>query len=136
MITEANLMLRGLDGITAQLDERKKSLEALGRALSTDSQKALDACKAAHEKVFDRLGLKDNIPYYSEPPRLPGRLLDLMSSVDDAYAAPTAGQRDYARKLEGELEAAKAAYAALLDGPFAALNAALVRESLPALVRP
>jgi len=136
MITEANLLLRGLDGIKVQLDERKKSLEALGRTLSKDAQKALDEYSAAHEKVFDRVGLKDNIPFYSEPPRIPGRLLELMSSLDDGYAAPTPGQREYAKKLEEKLEEAKAAYKALLEGPFAAMNAAFTKESLPALVRP
>jgi hypothetical protein len=136
LITEANLLLRGLDGIKVQLDERKKSLEALGRTLSKDAQKALDEYSAAHEKVFDRVGLKDNIPYYSEPPRVPGRLLDLMSVLDDGYAAPTAGQREYASKLQGRLEDAKGAYRTLLEGPFAAMNAAFTKESLPALVRP
>ena len=136
MITEANLLLRGLDGIQAQLDERKNSLEALGRTLSIDAQRALDDYRSAHQKVFDRVGLKDNIPYYSEPPRIPGRLLELMSSLDEGYAAPTPGQREYAKKLEEKLEEAKAAYRALLEGPFAALNAAFTKESLPALLRP
>jgi photosystem II stability/assembly factor-like uncharacterized protein len=136
MITEANLLLRGLDGIKVQLDERKKSLEALGRSLSKDAQKALGGYTAAHEKVFDRVAVKDNIPLYSESQRLPGRLLDLLSMVDDAFAAPTAAQREYAGKLDGHLGEAKAAYQALIDGPFASLNSALTNESLPALVRP
>ena len=136
MLSEGNLFLRALDGVTAQLEERKKSCDALGRTLPPTVQKALDDYVLAHEKMFDRLGLKENIPSYSEPARLPGRLLDLMSSVDDAFAAPTRAQQEYATKLEGELAKTGEAFKTLMDGPFAALNAALTKESLPVLLKP
>lgn len=136
MVTEANRLLRNLDGIQAQLEERRKSWPALGRKLSAETQAALDAYQAAHQKVFDRLANKENIPYYSQAPRLATRLLELMAAVDDAYAAPTGPQGEYAAKLEGQLAAARSAYQALVDGPFAALNAAYMKEQLPALARP
>jgi hypothetical protein len=136
MLTEANLLLRNLDSVQAQLDERKKSIEALGRTVSKEVQAALDDYASAHGKVFDRVAVKENLPTYSEPARLPGRLLDLMSTVDDGYAAPTSGQREYAKKLEAQLEEVKASYQALMEGPFQKLDAALIKDSLPALVKP
>jgi photosystem II stability/assembly factor-like uncharacterized protein len=136
MVSEANTLLRGLDGIQIQLDERKKALDALGRLLSKDAENALDVYRGAHERVFDRLGAKENIPSYSQGPRLASRLLELMAAVDDAYAEPTEPQRAYAAKLEGQLAETKAAYQALINGPFAAFNEALTKEQLPALVSP
>jgi hypothetical protein len=136
MVTEANTVLRGLDGLHAQTDERTKTMKALSRTLSPATQLVWDAYLKEHTRVFDFFAIKENTPFWSEAPRLAARLADLMAAVDDAYAAPSPAQREYFAKLQMTLRDAASAYRAMLDGPFARLNEALAKEGLPPLLRP
>jgi photosystem II stability/assembly factor-like uncharacterized protein len=136
LVSSVNDVLKGLDAMGLQVEERRKAMHALGRELPDDAKQALDAFEKDRKHLLDQLARAENIPTWSEGPRLVEVLSGLFGTIEQAFAAPTLAQRDLFERLRGRVADAMAAYGQLAGERLVKLNEALLRHQLPAFVAP
>jgi hypothetical protein len=130
-----NELLRKLDGLKSQIEERKNAARSLRKEISDSLEADL---KGVLEKIGSLSGellvpeLEDR-PAIGEAPRLYEKLSDLFSSVNSVNASPTEAQTRYFEELSGrhatQLEEVRAYLASLAD-----VNGKLRAEKLPVLL--
>lgn len=136
MASALNDGLRGLDGLAAQLEERRRAFKQAGRELAGDARAAFIAVEKEQRRLAESLTVPENVPRWSVGPRLADRVSGLFSAVDQGFAAPTASQRETFEKLRSQTAEAVRALGALFGEAVSKLNAALAREQLPGVLAP
>jgi photosystem II stability/assembly factor-like uncharacterized protein len=131
-----NDALRALDTIQAQLQERKRTLD----------NQVLDAPEEVSAAIEEHLGLISGMmeemvkpegrPFWSEGPRLIGRLSSLFRAVEGANARPTAVQASYLDELRQEFGDALSGVNSYLGRTAPELNTLFERFQLPRVLIP
>ncbi|MGE0456132.1 MAG: hypothetical protein AB7O37_22715 [Vicinamibacteria bacterium] len=134
--TEANLALRALDAVGAQMKERRATARSLGIVLGEEASAVFTAAERDWKAVLDGLAQPEGEPRWSQGPRVSEQLNGLFGAVDSAFAAPTAAQLAYFEELRGEARTALDRAARFLDESLPRLNQALAASGLPGIVRP
>jgi photosystem II stability/assembly factor-like uncharacterized protein len=134
MQSAVNELLRSLDGLKSQIEERKAAARNLKKeiseALERDLAEALDRIAAlSGELVIPEL---EDRPSVGEGPRLYEKLSDLFSSANSVNAGPTEAQRRYFEELSREHERLGGEVRSYLAS-LAELNGKLRAEELPVL---
>jgi hypothetical protein len=132
--SQVNRTLRGLDATKAQLDERRRLAKQLGRGPDGDLLAQLDRVDARLKDVMGALAKPEGQGSYAAAGRISEQLGALSGGVDGAFAAPTAPQLAYWRELTEEARKALAAADAFQADGLAAVNEALAKSELPAVV--
>jgi hypothetical protein len=135
MQTEVNGLLRTMDGLKSQIEERKSAAQAqkkeLGEALSKSLSEHLERIGTLSGKL-ETPELPDR-PSIGEAPRLLDKIGDLFASVNGVNAAPTKAQAEYYEKIREERNALVDEVRAYL-GSLAALKASLEAEKITRLL--
>ena len=100
--TSVNEALRALDSLKAQIEERQKALEANDVEIPEDVETAITTTMEELDAVLDRLVRPSGKPFWSEGPRLSGRLGGLFGQLNGILAPPTSAQLDYLAEVEEE----------------------------------
>jgi hypothetical protein len=136
MQSSMNDVLRALDGVRGQLEERKKTATAFQRDSAAPLVRALDSAVARVDTLLGRLAKPAGKAYWSEAPRVSERLGALLGNVDRGNLAPTAAQVAHFDELRGEFDRALAAANQYLTTAVAEINATLSRYRGAALAVP
>jgi nitrogen fixation/metabolism regulation signal transduction histidine kinase len=135
MQSEVNELLRALDSLKGQIEERRKAAETSKKALGGAVEKSLDETVGRIDELSGALAIPErkDRPGTGEPPRLSERLSDLFGSVDSVSAAPTRAQREYLAVLEKDLVHIRSEAGEFFDS-IPELNEALEAEGVPGLL--
>jgi photosystem II stability/assembly factor-like uncharacterized protein len=120
LLSEANVMLTGVDSAMRQLGELKSKLSEEDDA---ELVQMIDAAMEEASAVHAMLTRPAPAMGYRDKPRLREEIRSLMRSIDNAVNAPTVPQTLRLAQLREEKAEAEAAYRALLDGAIAEVNA-------------
>jgi len=131
---ELNRTLRGLDALKAQLDERRRLAQQLGRGPEGELEAELAKAESALKQVTDALARPEGQPGYASPSRLSEHLQGLAGDVDSAFAAPTAPQQAYFQELKEQVRQALARVEAFQKSGLVSLNETLAKSELPLVV--
>ncbi len=128
--------LRGLDMLRAQLEERKKILEKLGKSVSQEVMEVIDRHLQRIDSIAARLARPEGRAFWTEGPRLSEHLSSLFSSIDGVNAAPTNAQVQFFKELEVEFKEAMTELNRYLSQAGSELNAKFSEKKLPLLIIP
>jgi hypothetical protein len=128
--------LRGLDLLRAQLEERKKILEKLGKSPLLEIIEVVDRHLQRIDSIAARLARPEARASWTEGPRLAEHLSSLFSSVDGVNAAPTKAQTQFFKELEVEFKEAMTELNRYLSQAGSELNAKFSEKKLPLLIIP
>ncbi len=103
MQSAANDALRLIDSYTEQIGQAEKNARAV-LGSPKDLLSALDERKKQLASIETRMARKQNIPGYSEGPKLADRLQQLSGAIDRVLTGPTAPQKDLFAELTAELD--------------------------------
>jgi hypothetical protein len=135
MQSGASELLRTLDGLKSQIEERKKTAESLKKAISESLDADLKGVLSKIESLSGELVQPEleGRPSVGEAPRLSEKLSDLFSTVNSVNASPTEAQTRYFEELSREharvSENVRSYLASLVE-----LNGKLRAEGLPVLL--
>jgi photosystem II stability/assembly factor-like uncharacterized protein len=136
MQSAVNDGLRGLDSLKSQLEARRATVKLMKQELPEELESAWKEHDEAAMEIIDKLARNEDKPFWSQGPRLAGRLGGLFYEVDSQFAAPTAAQMDYFEELKGtyseEMDALNRFFS--IDVP--ALNALLETHGVPPVAVP
>jgi len=136
MQSSVNDALRALDALQAQLQERRRTLE------NQVAETPEEVTAAIVEHISMIIGIQGALvkpegrPFWSEGPRLIGRLAGLFSAVEGANARPTAAQIAYFSELREEFRLSLAAVNEYLGQRAPDLNEVFIRYQLPQVLIP
>ncbi len=136
MQSKVNDALRALDGLLAQLRERKRTLLAQVDEVSEEVMTAIDEQIAQIIEIQHTLDKPQGRPFWSEGPRLIGRLSGLFRSLEGANARPTSAQAAFLAELRGEFRAALDTVNGYLGETAPELNEIFDRFQLPQVLIP
>jgi hypothetical protein len=135
MQSETNRTLQTLDGLKAQVEERKTAARNLKKeipeALEAELKEVVDKIEALSGELATP-ELEDR-PAIGEAPRLFEKLSDLTSSVSSVNAAPTEAQTRYLEEITRERDRLQGEARSFLDS-LEELNGKLGAEGLPVLM--
>ncbi len=106
MQSALNRGLKGLDQLKAQLEERRETAKSMEIELPEKVEASWKSYDDATEKLITSLSRNQDVPFWSEGPRLSERLGALFGNIDDQFDAPTQAQREYLEELAVELDEA------------------------------
>ncbi len=129
MRSEVNDLLRRLDDVKLQVEERTKL--ATSRRAPLDVAKALDKEGEALKALANGLAKPADRPFYSEGPCVADRLGALFSAIDGVNLAPTAAQREHLLELRAEARKATSETSDHFGEALAQLNGVLRGAELP-----
>ena len=87
-------------------------------------------------EIIDKLARNEDKPFWSQGPRLAGRLGGLFYEVDSQFAAPTAAQMDYFEELKGDYNELSEELNRFFSIEVPALNALLETHGVPPVAVP
>ncbi len=131
-----NDALRALDGLLAQLQERKRTLQAQVDETPEEVMTAIDGHIAQITGIQDTLVKPEGKPFWSEGPRLIGRLSGLFRALEGANARPTAAQTSYLEELRVEFRTAMDTVNSYLGETAPELNMIFDQFRLPQVLIP
>jgi hypothetical protein len=117
MQTAVNDTLRALDGFKAQLEARKRAADAQPNGEGREQSRALASVLAEVTKVIDETVKPNDVPFYSEGPRVADRIGALLRNLGTTFDAPTGPQLKLVQELEVELKQALQKAAQVLGKP-------------------
>jgi hypothetical protein len=132
--TELNDVLRGLDALKLQLDERKKLAATLRPEAPADWKKGLDTRLESLDTFIATLTRPSGKPFWSEGPRLAEHLQSLAGSLDNGNRRPTGPEEEFAAELTTEMERARKEIARFTGETVAEINTFLQGQGLPPLL--
>lgn len=138
MQSVVNDSLNALDGIAAQVEERKKTQLTLARG-DRDRPEALKTIQeqlGRLQDLEDLLSRPKGKPFWTEGPRLVDRISDLLGQIDRTDALPTQAQLTYWAELVIELREALGRVNEFLQDGTKKLNSALSDLRLPPVYVP
>jgi hypothetical protein len=136
MQSTINDALRALDALLAQLDERRRTLQNRMSETPEEVEAAITEHISLIKNIQGTLVKPEGKPFWSEGPRLIGRLSRLFSAVDSANAGPTAAQTAYLEELRIEFRAALDSINTYLGQTAPGLNTLFGRFQLPQVLIP
>lgn len=128
--------LRALDKIKSQLEERKKTLQSMGKPEFNEALKVINSHLEQIESIQNLLARPEGRPFWSEGSRLSERLRGLSGEIDRANAAPTQAQVEYFGELLSEFKAGVAKVNDYLTKSAMDLNSALSKFNVPTILLP
>lgn len=128
--------LRALDTLAKQLDERKETLREQGEKFPKEVLDAIESHLKKIESLQDSLDRPEGRAFWSEGPRLVGRLSRLFGSIEGVNASPTRAQEDYYRELLQEFRASLAEVNDYLGQSAKELNRTFRKYQVPLLLLP
>jgi hypothetical protein len=128
--------LRALDNLRVQLEERKKSAEALGSREMREGVKVISKFLEQMDELQNSIARPQGRPYWSEGPRLLEKVSSLFNSLDQVNAAPTSAQVEYFGELAAEFKEAMSRANDYLSSASKELSSALNRHKLPQVIVP
>jgi len=131
MQSAVNDGLRYLDGIKAQLEERKKTLQAFKKGELDEALKAIDKCIEQVESIQNMMARPQGALNWVEGPRLAEKLGDLFGSIDGSNTAPTGAEIEYFNELKEEFRATMSRVNNFLEKSVKEFNAVLQKFNLP-----
>ncbi|MBN2198628.1 MAG: hypothetical protein JW747_02135 [Candidatus Aminicenantes bacterium] len=136
MLSATNDALRILDGLKAQIEERKATMRKLGKNVKDNTVNAVDVHTNMIHDLEDRLAQSrgDGVP--SSSPRLLNKLSMFFNALDGVNAAPTVSQLAYLYELTVEFKDSLAAVNAYLSDRADKLNSALSESRIPGVLVP
>ena len=136
MTSTVNDILRGIDGVKAQSAARRRSAEQLKKELSDKLEATWKDFDEGLKEFHDTLARPEDVTFWSEGPRLSGRLPSLGRNVSSAFRAPSAAQIRLMGELEEELRAAVETWRTFLETKLTGLNTALSEAGIPTVAAP
>lgn len=140
LVDASNRALRALDRVGEQLAARRDSHRKMRPEDLRDADDpaiavmtALEAALVAELAIWER---DDELPFWSQGPKLSGRLGRFLREIDAAFARPTSAQVAYVEQLGGETEAALAGLRTFLGEMLPAVNSDLAEHAIPAIAVP
>ena len=128
--------LRALDTLAKQLDERKETVREQGEKFPREILEAIESHLRKIESIQESLARPEGRAFWSEGPRLIGRLGRLFESIDGVNASPTRAQEDYYRELLQEFRVSMAEVNVYLDQSAKELNRTFRKYQVPLLLLP
>jgi len=128
--------LRALDLLKKQLKERKETVNMRGEEVPMEVKEAIKNHSGEIESLQDLLARPEGRAFWSEGPRLIGRLSRLFGSIDGVNAPPTKAQEDYFRELEVEFKTAMGKVNKYLSQSVKDLNKTFGKFQVPLLLLP
>ncbi len=128
--------LRALDALLAQLDERRRTLQNRMSETPEEVAAAITEHISLIKNIQGTLIKPEGRPFWSEGPRLIGRLSRLFNDVDSANAGPTATQSAYLEELRVEFRSALESINTYLGQTAPGLNTLFGRFQLPQVLIP
>ncbi len=134
LMSEVNDSLRGLDGVKAQLVERKKLLES--RKADEELIESVTELTKNLDDLSETITKPPEKRYWATGPKLVERIGSLFYGLNFTNAAPTRPQLDHLVELRRETEAAFAEVNSFLTGPIVEINAKLRDAGYPEILAP
>jgi photosystem II stability/assembly factor-like uncharacterized protein len=128
--------LQNLQGFQGQLDERRRTGQALRGAEAAQLSRAIQGEIVKFDSVRTQVTRPPNVPFYSEGPRPVERVMRLMNDVDSGNKGPVASQLTYAGELRGEVEFVITMIERQIQSTMSTINPMLEKLDLPKLVAP
>jgi len=128
--------LRALDTLAKQLEERKETVREQGEKFPREVLDAIESHLKKIESIQDSLARPEGRAFWSEGPRLIGRLSRLFGSIDGVNATPTRAQEDYYRELLQEFRVSMAEVNEYLGQSAKELNRTFRKYQVPLLLLP
>jgi photosystem II stability/assembly factor-like uncharacterized protein len=136
MQSAVNDGLRGLDALKSQLEARRAAVKLMRQELPEELETAWKEHDEAAKEITEKLARKEDKPFWSQGPRLAGRLGGLFYEVDSQFAAPTAAQMDYFEELKGDYSELTDELNRFFSIDIPALNALLETHGVPPVAVP
>jgi len=139
MQSTLNDALRLIDGLKSQVEERKKTMQALGRNVKEPTVRAVDSHLekiAALQKEVSRSSGERALGVPSGGPRVLERVSSLLGAIDGLNAAPTQAQLAYYSELVVEFREAMDKVNDYLSDTARELNSALESSRIPQVLVP
>ncbi len=133
-MSKVNDSLRGLDGVKAQLVERKKLLKS--RKADDELIKSVTELTKNLDDLSETITKPPEKRYWATGPKLVERIGSLFYGLNFTNAAPTRPQLDHLVELRQETEAAIAEVNSFLTGPIVEINAKLRDAGYPEILAP
>jgi photosystem II stability/assembly factor-like uncharacterized protein len=129
MFSKVDTMLNNLDTVKKSIDD---GIAAAKKAGDSTSQSKLELIETVRKAVFDQLTA--NYQNDEDSIQMPGKVReDVQTIMFFGGAVITPAMRDYARRVEGDLNSATATYDMFVKTQIPALNAALTTLKLKAV---
>ena len=132
--------MRALDRIEEQLAARRATERSLRDADRRgdphpvdDVFDSLTEALETEQTIWER---DDGKPFWSQGPKLSGRIGRFLREVDGAFAAPTPAQYEFLSTLEGDAARALESLKTFLEVTLPAANGRLGEHGVPALAIP
>jgi len=131
-----NRGVSALDTLEAQLKERKKTLENSAVEFPEEVRNAIESNLKKISGIRDILIRPEGKPFWSEGPRLLGRIRSLFRNIDRVNSIPTRAQVIYLNELKEEFETAVASINNFLSDSVKELNNLFSQNRTPLLLVP
>jgi photosystem II stability/assembly factor-like uncharacterized protein len=128
--------LRALDSLAKQLDERKDTVREQGEKFPSEVLDAIESHLKKIESIQESLARPEGRAFWSEGPRLVGRMSRLFGSIDGVNASPTRAQEEYYRELLQEFRGSMAEVNDYLGQSIKELNRIFRKYQVPPLLLP
>ncbi len=136
LLSELNDRLKGLDSVTAQLENRRGHVKKMELELPDEVSEAWRAHDEAAKELLATLSRVDGKPFWSQGPRVSERLEDLARGIDGQFTAPTAAQLELLNELRSEHQESVAKIESFLSGDVSDLNNQLEGAGVPPVAVP
>ncbi len=128
--------LRALDTLAKQIEERKETVREQGEKFPREVLDAIESHLRKIESIQDSLARPEGRAFWSEGPRLIGRLSRLFGSIEGVNASPTRAQEEYYRELLQEFRVSMAEVNDYLGQSVKELNRTFRKYQVPLLLLP
>ncbi|MDH5468207.1 MAG: hypothetical protein OEY25_12390, partial [Candidatus Aminicenantes bacterium] len=128
--------LRALDSLAKQIDERKETVREQGEKFPREVLEAIESHLRKIESIQESLARPEGRAFWSEGPRLIGRLSRLFGSIDGVNASQTRAQEDYYRELLQEFRVSMAEVNDYLSQSAKELNRTFRKYQVPLILLP
>ncbi len=128
--------LRALDTLAKQIEERKETVREQGEKFPREVLDAIESHLKKIESIQDSLARPEGRAFWSEGPRLIGRLSRLFGSIEGVNASPTRAQEEYYRELLQEFRVSMAEVNGYLGQSVKELNRTFRKYQVPLLLLP
>ncbi len=133
MKSRVNDALRNLDLIKEQLGQRKAALKTMKKEMAEDLKTEWKDFEKQLTELMDQLSRPEGKTYWSQGPRLVGRIDELARNVNGALSAPNAAQAIYFKDLEKDVKDAVGQCDAFFTQTTPAFNQNLEKHQIPYL---
>lgn len=136
MQSALNRGLKGLDHLKTQLAGRRETVKKMEIELSKEAEASWKDYDDSAQELETSLSRTQDVPFWSQGPRLSERLSTLFGNLDDQFGAPTQAQQDLLEELAVELDEALSRINHHFGEEVSALNATLEGAGVPAVAVP